>query len=308
MVCECKVRFNIVLGILLALLAVACSSSDDEELIEDARQEITVVFSPNGLGDQGYNDLILRGVQQFAVHNSDVSMQFCMPVDLAGGEQRVREWLDAAVNEEGKRLLVLASNDYSDICREILKDVRIDTLNNVVILFENEGLQDLPVHTFDLSMYGASFLAGVALGEFLRDIYESNDAEFSPAEIPVLIMEAYEGAGQIGAAADGFIDGYKEAEGVAPQVSFAYLAEDWSGYSMADNVYAQLSEWHNQYEFIYPLAGGSNEGVYRFLREYNWSFISAGMDVDKQNEGDVILGSLLKHIDNIVFDLLNLLC
>lgn len=53
---------------------VACSKDDGiQDGMQPQPRSVTVVFSPDGLGDNGYNDLILRGVLRFAeAHARDV--------------------------------------------------------------------------------------------------------------------------------------------------------------------------------------------------------------------------------------------
>lgn len=68
-------------GLVLAVVA-ACSSDDGMDGTQPQPQSVTVVFSPDGLGDNGYDDLILRGVLRFAEAHADVATRLCMPETL----------------------------------------------------------------------------------------------------------------------------------------------------------------------------------------------------------------------------------
>ena len=62
-----------------------------------------------------------------------------------------------------------------------------------------------------------------------------------------------------------------------------------------------LTETHR---FIYPIAGGSNQGVYRYSRENPDKFYTAGMDVNLSAYSAHIVFSTVKHIDRAVAEYL----
>lgn len=65
-----------------------------------------------------------------------------------------------------------------------------------------------------------------------------------------------------------------------------------------------MDAWAANYGFIFPVAGGSNAGIYRYSREFDDSPFLAGMDVDQSNLSDKITGSVIKHIDKLVYEYL----
>ena len=58
------------------VLLSSCSSDNDEPDVPlGPTPQIIVLYGPGGLGDQGYNDCILAGIQNFKkAHHDDVDM------------------------------------------------------------------------------------------------------------------------------------------------------------------------------------------------------------------------------------------
>ena len=80
-----------------------------------------------------------------------------------------------------------------------------------------------------------------------------------------------------------------------------YLADDWTGYVSASLAYRKMSDWAVTYDFIFPVAGGSNAGIYRYSREFEVSPYLAGMDIDQSSLSNRITGSVIKHIDQLIY-------
>lgn len=82
-----------------------------------------------------------------------------------------------------------------------------------------------------------------------------------------------------------------------------YLANDVSGYAMADSAYRYASRLDDH--FVFPLAGGSNSGIYKSSRESLFStMLVVGMDVDCGAFSGRIPYSMVVHIDRIIEDYL----
>lgn len=238
------------------LLMTACADNDvfSEEALES---NIVVVTSISGPGDNGYNDQILAGVME-VVNNNDLNISLVHPASIDDAKTFFLSWKEHSASDP--TLIVMAGSDYVDLVRENASGL---DANKTVLLFENDG-EGMPngVKTFNINRYGVSYLAGCM-------------AKDSPA---VRIVLAMRGDATIEEAAQGFADGYN-AHAVDGEVTIDNLAETVSGYAMPDSAYRLTSTFEEA--FVYPLAGGSNNGIYKYTREASHSrLLVAGMDVD----------------------------
>lgn len=286
--------------VLLSILlpgAVACSSDDDEQPASAApTPQIIVLYSPGGLGDQGYNDCILMGVQRFKkAHPDDVEMYQYSPGGLEEAERLMTDWLSLK-GSNIPALFVVCSAEYEDILSESLEENPL-TANKRMLFFESDNDSNLPVTTFRLSMYGSSYLAGVTAAAYLSE--QSSGDEQKNA----LILLAHPQDNTIAKAGDGFRDGFT-ASGTNAQAFTEYLADDWTGFVSAQPAYQRMSNWAKSYDFVFPVAGGSNQGIYRYTREHNDAPLTAGMDVDQSGLSRNIVGSVIKHIDQVIYNYL----
>lgn len=153
-----------------------------------------------------------------------------------------------------------------------------------VLLFESNNPHNLPITTFRLSMYGASYLAGVCAATSTKG--------------NALIVGGSSSDSSIQSAFDGFTDGYKSITDDTPDTAF--IASSYEGYAQPITAYHMMGRWSRTYSFIYPVAGGSNLGIYKFIRDYNPSVFTTGMDVDQSHLCNKITGSLIKRLDKLV--------
>lgn len=105
-----------------AFTFTACSSDDDDNggivMPEVARMQVTVVFEPEQLGDQGYADRILRGLTQLkqdeeTASTNDMDVKYISQEDADKTQSAMQQWTQqrnnpyaTKVNYE-RRLLVL---------------------------------------------------------------------------------------------------------------------------------------------------------------------------------------------------------
>lgn len=281
---------------LITIFCTSCSSDniDEPDVPVEPTPQIIVMYGPSGLGDQGYMDCILTGVQKFKrAHYTDVDMYQYSPTAMEEAERLLTDWLSLPQSNI-PALFVVASSDYEALVTEALSEHSL-TDNKRMLMFENDTELDLPITIFQMSMYGASYLAGVTAAEYVRSLGE--DA----ANKDALILLAHPNDVTIAKSGTGFQDGFNSA-GIDAKAFTEYLAEDWTGYVSAQAAYQRMSTWSQNYAFVFPVAGGSNQGVYRYTREYPDSPLTAGMDVDQSGLSRNITGSVIKHIDNVVYD------
>lgn len=268
---------------LAAVMALTGCRSDEPEA-ETPSPQVVFLFSPGGLGDMSYNDCILEGVQQFRMAHRETDVFAYSPQSLEEAERIFSDWLKRPESNIPV-LFVLASSDYEPIAEKYLSEYSL-TRNKSLLLFESQKeFADSRVHTFQISMYGASYLAG-ATASLCNGGKDALVLLANPSDCPIAIAK------------DGFLAGYGRGCDVE------YMADDWTGYVQAAKTYQRMSEWSRKYGFIFPVAGGSNAGIYRYSREHADSPYLAGMDTDQSGLSDKITGSVIKNIDRLILEYL----
>jgi len=276
----------------MVLVSVQSCSKDVPEQ-SSAYPEILVLFSPDGLGDMSYNDEVLRGIELFMNEKDmDFYISFMSPTDYDIAEFLISAWWDernAATDDDGtvpRKLLLLADSGYADIARKVIDPSEI-TIDLSVLAFETGAPENAsePIRTFEFSMYGASWLA-------------AKTARALGCTHPLILL----GDGSntsIHDGRDGFTDGFQD------DVPVEAMAYDWQGYAMAMEAYQKMYDYAGQYDFIFSISGGSNMGIYRYLRENpDCGVYTAGMDTDQSPYSTLIAGSLIKRIDLVLYQYL----
>lgn len=196
----------------------------------------------------------------------------------------VARWLDEAGRSGVPELLVMASDSYTDIAREAARQLG-DNAHILLLESPHTGMPE-GVSTLRIGRFGAACLAGMMAAE-------SQDA---------LIVAANESDPLLRDAVDGFKQGYTSRSG--GELRIAYLADDEAGYDMPGEAYSLMEGLEET--FIFPLAGGSNSGIYKFTRENMFSLLLvAGMDVDCSEFSTRVPFSLTVNLDNILRQLLS---
>jgi basic membrane protein A len=259
----------------------SCSRVEQEEIV--ATRQLHVLLLPHELGDMGYGDAVLRGVQTIRRDYEELEMRIYQPESMEEGEEIFRAWAEKN-NHKQSELFIITAEDYEYMLVEYFMDNDLSS-GKEILLFESKNFFDLPIYTFSITSYGASYLAGVT-------------AAAATSRKP-LIVQGNEIDSSTYCAIAGFSDGYCSVVS-ADSVDKIVLADDWAGYTMAAEVYANMSEWVKSYGFIYPIAGGSNHGIYRYLREYSADVYTTGYDTDCSHLSTQVVGSTVKHIDALI--------
>lgn len=275
----------------LTLITVGCAR---DEIAKDCQQAVsspptvTVIHSPNGLGDRGYNDLIFAGVQ-VSQKKHDFRLLTQVPDDMQEAELFFEDWLNDST-ASGKQLLIMASSDFEYMIRSHKHQIPDDEQRKV--LFLESRAQDLPAYTLYLPLYGACYQAGCV------------SLTLPYAAMKSAVVCANRLPGPIADGRQGFQDGFLDNGGL--EVDTVFLADDDTGYAMANQFYQLCFDLEKEYAFVFPLAGGSNQGLLRFTREYPRTFYTAGMDVDQSDYSYRVAFSVVKHIDRTLELFLNL--
>lgn len=266
----------LIIIISFSLALSSCTSSEDNaNVIKKAN--ITIITSLNGTGDTGYNDLILSGIMYFYEAN-DVCLNMITPHRYEDVAPAVEKWQAEATNYS-RSLLVLAGSEYEEFVST--NNIELHE-NQQILLFESKN-KNLPagVNTFYINRYGASYLAGC----MAKEHYAATIIAAMPGE--ALLEEAIAGFG----------DGYKTHSG--KDAELFYLSDNEKGFAMADSAYRLASDISNA--FIFPLAGGSNNGIYKYSREASFYLpLIVGMDKDCSMYSDRIPFSMVVNIDKVV--------
>ena len=270
---------------MLSFFLVLLAGCGKEEA-DFSQARVEVVFSPGGVGDQGYNDQILRGLQTAAVRYG-FTLAVHIPEEKEQGIQIYNDWLNAPLDDDCERsLFVFSGGEYEYLLQglSLPKDARKD-----VLMFETEKAVD-GIYTFFVGCYAASYLAGATS---VMDNYGE--------EQKALVIAANPHDRQVRRAVDGYRDGYLAAGGDGCDVH--YLSEELDGgYRMQDEAYQFCIENDGNYMYYFSAAGASNKGLYRFSREH--SNMAVGMDVDMGLFSSMITMSVVKHMDKVVVDVL----
>ena len=280
------------------LAIVACSRDNDEMVTVDAPKgvaTVTFLVTPNGLGDNGYNDAAAEGIFAF-VDATGPRMRLLQPNNDTEAEQMFSHWL-AEHADADSAVLILGSSIYEAMARRVsaqhqaeLKDIQ--QRGGRVLLFETETAID-GITTMAVSRYGASYLCGAMSGAF--------DA---------LVLSAVKGNPLLEESIKGFMDGYNahHAEGTRAEVH--YLSDDETGFAMPDSAYRFISRRDEEIgswdEIIFPLLGGSETGVLRYLNDKEFTMaLMIGMDTDLTGMSSRIPFSMVIRIGDVLHRYLN---
>lgn len=270
----------------------ALSSCTKIYVEEPLDRQIVIITSIGASGDKGYNDLITQGLTRVYMDHSGASMNYLTPESMEQAEDMACRWLRENSRNAAHTLLILAGSDYLELADKILADTDFSTENEVeMLVFEIPELppsqNGIKASSFMIPMDGASYQAGIYAAEmgcvhpliWLANPYD-----------PLLIRAAH-----------GFEEGYQSVTGQVPDRR--YLSDDWHGYSMDKEAYMQMEEIDGKYDFVYPVMGGSNMGIYRYLRENQDGPWVAGMDVDQSSYSSKVVGNVIKHIDELLAEI-----
>lgn len=271
--------------IIFSFFLVLLAGCGKEEL-DFSQARVEVVLSPGGVGDQGYNDKILSGLQKAAVQYG-FTLAVHIPIETEQGIRIYEDWLNNPLDDECNRsLFVFAGGEYAHLLKDLVlpEDDRMD-----VLMFETEEEVD-GIYTFRIGCYAACYLAGA-----------TSVLDNGGEEQKALIIAANPHDKYLKQLVDGYRDGYLAAGGDGCDVH--YLSDrPEDGYQMQVEAYEYCMKVQGEYLYYFSAAGSSNKGVYRYSRE-NFEF-AVGMDDDMSHFASFIMMSVVKHMDKVVIDVI----
>lgn len=288
-------KFKRVISLFAAtFLLAACGNGNDTSETNTSNNSsdnsdagsAALVISVSGLGDQGFNDLALRGIQQ-AEEELGISYDYAEPQQVTDYELIIRD---------------LASTGKYDVIISNSID-QVDALTKVSGEFPDQqfamidGIVEAPnVASYVFNEEEGSFVVGALAGLIVEnaDTYnlgDKTDVGFIAAmQTPLL---------------DKFNFGYQAGvKYVNPDANVVvdYVSGDNPFGDTATGKEIALSQYNRGVGIIYHAAGGSGLGVYQAAAEAE--FFAIGVN-DNQNalEPDRIVASMLKKVDAATFNI-----
>lgn len=290
---DTAMRHHIPLSVALLFCCLAfagCSRKDDSV---QKSCSIMTIFSISGLGDFGFQDGIYTGILKSRLDNPDLFVDTYCPKSLSDVEEVIASWYADGEEEmtrefSSRRLLILCDDSYGDIL-EKHPEWRNDGYNDILLL--DSRRTELDVYTCYVTLYGASNLAGQIAMSLGMD--------------KAAVISANPFYGSIIEGTDGFVDGFSIAGGTISRTDDVhYLADGIDGGFTETEKAFQLSDTLQElgYNFVFPICGGSNHGVFRYARQHekDGCFHTCGMDADQQSFSNHILFSICKRMDIVV--------
>ncbi len=254
---------------------------------------VTVIHGVDGLGDMGYNDLVALGTAKVERQRS-LLVNRLTPRSMEEADDMIRGWLNHEIGNAPRRLLIVGADSYEQLVRKYAEQITDDDEERVLLLGSGNDLKT--VHTISVSYYGACYKVGY-LSAMFKDMLGSGWKEKR-----TLVVCANPNVAGITEGLEGFLEGYVDYAN-EHDVDIEYLDRGVLGFEMQNTVYRKCFEWMQDYSLVFPLCGGSANGLYDFCHEYgdNAQIVSIGIDADKSYYGSVPF-SVVKRMDKIVFD------
>lgn len=270
--------------LLLVMFTLLQSCGQFNEVVESGKiSRISLLVTPNGLGDNGYDDDAAKGVFAF-MEESGVPVHLMMPEDIADGEGMYLQWLSENATRDSS-VLIVGSPAYIDVLKRT--PPKLSGRGSRVMLFESDE-QIEGVSTVMINRYGVSYLAGAMSNEF--------DA---------FILAAAPGYTTLEDAIAGFKYGHQSMGDGSRTVTLQYLADGEEGFAMPDSAYRTMCRRAEQYwyydEMIFPLLGGSEAGVIKYLNSDDLNpALLIGMDVEQTGQSPRIPFSVVIRIGEVI--------
>lgn len=285
--------------LLLGSVSVLTSCSKDDETIytpdpTDAPRTsplVTVVYSPDALGDKSYNDLIYSGVEGVSTQKELRTLHLSPATKeegLAYLEDIFRQM--ETPGDTIRRLLIVASSDYDTWLRQNNKRLEGNPRADL-LYFETSTPLDGKGSTFYMPYYGAMYEAG-AIAPFFQP--KAMLVGANPED--EVVSEAMQGF------KDGFASEWVATSGEKSLTTMYIGQHAGEGYSITDTLalkmmreYGKLSDDElGKSSAIIPICGGAST-VFMRLSAVIGQFIVMGIDV--MNRASNSQYSVVKRID-----------
>ena len=291
------VRIASIVKVLILCLAVSCTKDGDIIYKDDPDFEptrtplVTVIYSPDGLGDQSYNDLIYKGVEDAVASNGLRAIQLS-PISFDDGVKCVKAAIDqmSTAGDSIRRLLIVTSAAYDDVLRQ--NSPRID--NNPysdILYFETQTPLTSKGSTLFIQYYGAMYEAGAVAPIVAPEVLLVAANPENPA-----VEEAVKGF-QDGFDADYFDTKYEK------KLVLRYIAEGiGDGYKIDDTTALEIlftPDWVGLDQLLVPVCGGAGGSFNRLCDIFG---LYQYVGIDRQQVSSKCHFSVVKHVERAVFN------
>lgn len=271
--------------VLLLWILVSCADNNVQQEIGCRKANVTLLVSPYGLGDNGYNDCIADAVFAFSEqHGTEVHL--LLPDNEKEAARLYAQYLADNENKDSS-IIILGASSYEHIAKQT--PLTLKGKGSRVLLVDGNS-DELPdgVFSFIIDRYGVSYLVGAMSADF-----------------NALIFAAAPGYTTLESAIKGFVDGHTTYRDAGRASEVVYLADGEEGFAMPDSAYRVIAR-RMQYSWIYdemifPLLGGSGSGVLRCVNDDEFAMaLVVGMDVDQTGRCSRVPFSVVIHVGDVI--------
>lgn len=294
-----KKKWSILAMIVIGAVLIASCTQDGETIYQaDPKDKgstaplVVVVYDPNALGDQGYNDLIYQGVEHAAERYGLRTMQLS-PTTVEEGQQYLQLLVQglAATQDTVRRLFIVAASSYDAYLRSH-SNLLASSPKTDLLYFETETPLEGKGSTFFIKYYGAMYEAGA----------------ISPADAKsVLLVGANPLVKSVADAVQGFTDGFNASpvainDNEDRKLSTAWLSDRVSGgFTIADTTALRLlvsQDWDLGHHLLVPICGGAMTNFRRIIEMFS---LCNFVGIDSVAVSAYCNFSVVKHIDQAVY-------
>lgn len=300
--------FSLLLLVGSVSVLTSCTKDDDTIYTPDptdapsTRPLVTVVYSPDAMGDRSYNDLIYTGVED-VTNLREIRTLHLSPATKEEGLAYLEDIFRQmeAPGDTIRRLLIVDSSDYDTWLRQNNKRLEGNPRADLLYLETSTPL-DGKGSTIYMPYYGAMYEAGAIAAHFYPKALLIGA---NPDDEPVSdAMQGYK---------DGFAtDWIPTTTGIEKRLTTVYIGQHTGeGYGISDSqALKMLREYEAQdetpgydlYDFgtaLIPVCGGANS-VFMRLSLTIQKYIVMGVDVAAQMPNSQY--SVVKHVDWVMMD------
>ena len=250
---------------------------------------VSVVFTPEGFCNMGYNDIFLKAIESLS-NKYGFDYSFSVPETLNDGVDYYKVWCNTEIDENTRCLFIFASGVYESYLADAPRPSAESRKD--VLIFEVE--KELPyAYTFSMSYYGAAYMIG--------------SYYLSRFPIDFQIVAANPHLNGLNYVVDGLTDATEDLS--LGTVNLSYISEQPEGGLDDDDlafVACKLAYYFNSENnnIFIPYAGLSNLGVYRFAESNHQ--VAVGIDCIDPDSFTHTLLCMNKRLDLALDDFLSL--